>query len=71
MALKFSPGFEVQLTVIKEVSPVHHTGDKWETIWYWAVIRTEGLGCCGLETMRASWEAWGLGKRLSKVWGEG
>lgn len=71
MALKFSPGLEVQLTEIKEVSPVLHTGDSWETTWSWAVISAKGLGCCGLETMRASRGTWDLGKRHSKLWRKG
>lgn len=47
MALKFSPGFEVQRPVIKQVSPVLHTGDRWETIWYWASSVQKGWRPCG------------------------
>lgn len=71
MAPKVSPGLEVQLTVIKEGSPVPHTGGSRETIWSWAVISAKGLGCYGLETMRASWGAWDLGKRHGKLWRKG
>lgn len=71
MAPKVSPGLEVQLTVIKEMSPVPHTGGSRETIWSWAVISAKGLGCYGLETMRASWGGVGLGQKARQVMEKG
>lgn len=65
MALKFSPGFEVQHPVIKQVSSVLHTGDRWETIWYWAVTSTKGL-----ETMRLP-GGHGAGQKAQQVMGKG
>lgn len=46
-ALELSPRLEVQLTVIKEVSPGPHTGDSWETICSWAVISAKGWAAMG------------------------